>query len=43
VTLTYDWSRVTDQALLAKVGFPLVQESQLEDSLNHLAEATSGS
>ena len=43
VTLTYDWSKVTDQALLKKVGFPLVQEGQLEASLNHLAEATSGS
>jgi uncharacterized protein YndB with AHSA1/START domain len=38
VTLTYDWRKVTDQALLDKVGFPLVSESQLEDSLNKLAE-----
>jgi hypothetical protein len=43
VTLTYDWSKVTDKALLAKVGFPLVSEGALEDSLGKLAEATSGS
>ena len=41
VTLTYDWSKVTDQALLDKVGFPLVKESQLEDSLARLAAAVS--
>lgn len=39
VTLTYDWTKVTDKELLAKVGFPLVKESQLEDSLARLAEA----
>ncbi|RLV50233.1 polyketide cyclase [Nocardioides mangrovicus] len=39
VTLTYDWSKVTDQGLLDKVGFPLVSEEQLDDSLNRLAEA----
>ena len=38
VTLTYDWAKVTDKDLLAKVSFPLVSESQLEDSLNALAE-----
>jgi hypothetical protein len=38
VTLTYDWSRVTDQGLLDKVGFPLVSQEQLEDSLSRLAE-----
>lgn len=43
VTLTYDWSKVTDQALLKKVGFPLVSESQLEDSLGRLASAVAGS
>jgi uncharacterized protein YndB with AHSA1/START domain len=42
VTLTYDWSKVTDQALLDQVGFPLVSESQLEESLEKLAEAVSG-
>ena len=41
VTHTYDWSGVTDQALLDKVGFPLVKESQLEDSLARLAAAVS--
>jgi hypothetical protein len=43
VRLTYDWSKVTDKALLAKGLFPLVSESQLEDSLAKLAEAVSGS
>lgn len=39
VTLTYDWSKVTDPELLKKVSFPLVSEAQLEDSLNALASA----
>ena len=43
VTLTYDWSRVTDKHLLAKVHFPLVSKEQLEDSLGNLAAAASGS
>lgn len=43
VRLTYDWSAVTDQALLEKVGFPLVSEDDLEDSLNNLAAAVSSS
>jgi hypothetical protein len=42
VTLTYDWSKVTDKALIAKVGFPLVTEAQLEGSVAALAEAVSG-
>ena len=42
VTLTYDWSRVTDKDLLAKVSFPLVSRSQLEDSLGNLASAVAG-
>ena len=42
VTLTYDWSKVTDKQLLRKVGFPLVKKDQLEDSLGRLAEAVSG-
>lgn len=37
VTLTYDWSQVTDQDLLAKNLFPLFTEEQLEGSLNNLA------
>jgi hypothetical protein len=43
VTLTYDWSKVTDKDLLRKVSFPLVSKHQLEDSLSNLAEAVSGS
>ena len=42
VQLTYDWEKVTDKQLLSKVTFPLVQKSQLEDSLGMLAEAVSG-
>lgn len=37
VTVDYDWSEVTDQALLEKVGFPLVSKEQLEDTLEKLA------
>lgn len=36
---TYDWSNVADEALLQKVGFPLVSEDQMEESLNRLAAA----
>lgn len=39
VTLTYDWSAVTDKDLLAKIKFPLVSESELEDSLARLDAA----
>ena len=42
VTLTYDWSKVTDPAILEKVPFPLVERTALEDSLNNLAAAVSG-
>lgn len=38
VTVTYDWSKVTDKELLQKVKFPLVEKSALEDSLAKLAE-----
>lgn len=38
---TYDWSKVTDKDLLAKVKFPLVTQDQLEDTLGRLAAATS--
>ena len=38
VTLTYDWSKVTDKDLLKKVSFPLVKKDALEHSLEHLAE-----
>ena len=42
VSLTYDWSAVTDEAILSKVRFPLVTEEQLEDSLGNLASAVAG-
>ena len=38
VTLTYDWSDVTDKELLKKVSFPLVSEEELEDSVAKLGE-----
>jgi uncharacterized protein YndB with AHSA1/START domain len=41
VTLTYDWSKVTDKAILEKVTFPLVPRDGLEDSLSRLAAAVS--
>jgi len=43
VTLTYDWSKVTDKELLQKISFPLVDQAALEHSLDHLASAVSGS
>ena len=42
VTLVYDWSKVTDQALLSKLSFPLVPQQALEDSLGNLASAVAG-
>lgn len=39
VTLTYDWSKVTDPDLLKKVKFPLVSKDQLDGSLASLAAA----
>lgn len=42
VSLTYDWRKVTDKALLSQITFPLVTKDQLEDSLEHLAAAVSG-
>lgn len=41
VTHTYDWSGVTDKALLDKIGFPLVTQDQLEETLGRLAAAVS--
>ena len=38
VTLTYDWSKVTDKDLLRKISFPLVNKDALEHSLQRLAE-----
>jgi uncharacterized protein YndB with AHSA1/START domain len=43
VTLTYDWAKVTDPAILEKVSFPLVDRDALEGSLDNLASAVSGS
>lgn len=39
VTLTYDWSKVTDQELRDKLHFPLVSKEELEESLGNLASA----
>ena len=43
VTLTYDWSKVTDKDLLKKVSFPLISKEQLDESLNNLAAAVTKS
>ena len=43
VRQTYDWSNVTDPDLLKKISFPLVKAEQLEDSLNRLDQAVTGS
>lgn len=43
LSLTYDWSAVTDQALLEKVGFPLISRAELQESLAKLAETVAGS
>ena len=40
---TYDWSKVTDKALLDKGLFPLVSADQLEDTLQRLDQAVTGS
>ena len=42
VSLTYDWSAVTDKAILKKITFPLVSQDQLEGSLASLAAAANG-
>ncbi len=42
VTLTYDWSAVTDKELLKKITFPLVTSEQMEGSLAQLASAVNG-
>ena len=43
VTITYDWSSVTDKDVLAQVSFPAVSEEDLESSLANLAAAVSDS
>lgn len=42
VTLTYDWSKVTDKEVLRMVSFPVVQAQQLEGSLEKLAAVVAG-
>lgn len=42
VTLTYDWSHVTDKDTLKQVSFPMVSKDELEQSLNMLAAGVSG-
>lgn len=37
MSLTYDWTAVTDPELLAKNLFPMVSEEQMEESLAKLA------
>jgi hypothetical protein len=37
VSLTYDWSEVTDPGVLSRISFPLVSREQLEESLTRLA------
>lgn len=39
VSLTYDWSKVTDKEILSAVTFPLLSADDLEDSLGNLASA----
>ncbi|VEW10711.1 Polyketide cyclase / dehydrase and lipid transport [Brevibacterium casei] len=41
VSVTYDWSAVTDKELLKKISFPVVSEQDLESSLGNLAAAVS--
>lgn len=41
VTVTYDWSAVTDKDVLEKISFPAVDEESLESSLGNLAAAVS--
>lgn len=37
VTITYDWSAVTDKSVLEQVNFPVVDQEALEGSLANLA------
>ena len=36
---TYDWSAVTDKAVLQRVSFPLIPQDALQESLSRLASA----
>ena len=42
VSLTYDWSHVTDKDVLGHISFPLIEAHQLEASLGKLAEKVAG-
>lgn len=42
VSLTYDWSRVSDKEVLRKISFPLVSQDAMEGSLAQLAAAVNG-
>ncbi|MBG0740762.1 polyketide cyclase [Paeniglutamicibacter antarcticus] len=42
VSLTYDWSKVTDKDVLRQISFPVVEAHQLEGSLGKLAEVVAG-
>jgi uncharacterized protein YndB with AHSA1/START domain len=42
VSLTYDWSSVTDKALLKQIPIPLVGKDELEGSLASLASVVNG-
>ena len=39
VSLTYDWSKVTDKQLLERVSFPVIAPETLEESLVRLSDA----
>ena len=41
VTITYDWSSVTDKKVLDQISFPVVGEEELDSSLANLAAAVS--
>lgn len=42
VTLTFDWSNVTDPDILKQVHFPLISSEQMDDSLARLAQVANG-
>ena len=42
VSLSYDWSHVTDQDVLQRISFPLVETHQLAESLRKLADMVEG-
>lgn len=41
VSVSYDWSSVTDKDVLKKISFPVVEQESLEASLGNLAAAVS--